>query len=86
MGPVCIRCSSHWEQVSLLENELPSDLSNQGTAGINHEDNGVTGRTTPGSSLEGRQIMPGLHLQLTQFASLSSAETLSYFPRYTKYF
>ena len=53
--------------MSLLENELPSDLSNQGTAGINHEDNGVTGRTAPGSSLEGRQIMPGLHLQLTQF-------------------
>ena len=72
--------------MSLLENELPSDLSNQGTAGINHEDNGVTGRTAPGSSLEGRQITPGLHLQLTQFASLSSAETLSYFPRYTKYF
>ena len=70
--------------MSVLENELPSELSNQGTAGINLEDSGVTGRTAPGSSLEGRQHIPGLHLQLTQFASLSSTETLSYLPGYTK--
>lgn len=70
MGPVCIPCS-HWEQVNVQENELPSDHRNQGAAGINCKDNGVTGRTAPGSNLEERQIIPGLHLQLTHFANPS---------------
>lgn len=39
--------------MSLLENELPSELSSQGTAGIGREDSDgvLAGGTAPGSSL-----------------------------------
>ena len=57
--------------MNVQENELPSDHRNQGAAGISCKDNGVTGRTAPGSNLEGRQVTPGPHLQLTHVASPS---------------